>query len=105
MVRGDPPVCRMRGLVHTRMKRFDAAASLFLGVSVVVLAGCGDIPWQADAFKPSAFLNGPSAGGSPNYSPLMRVGAPAEAGGGFSTPAGVYLKPPPVDTHALAPLV
>jgi len=87
------------------MKRFEAAASLFLGVSVVALAGCGDFPWQADAFKPNAFVNGSTAGGSLNYASLMRVGAAAEAGGDFATAVGVYRKAAAVDTNAVAPFV
>jgi Flp pilus assembly protein TadD len=91
--------------VHTGMKRFDAAASLFLGVSLVALAGCGDFPWQADAFKPNAFMNGPSAGASLNYASLMRVGAAAEAGGDYATAVGVYRKAAAIDTNAVAPFV
>jgi Flp pilus assembly protein TadD len=97
--------CRMRGLVHTGMKRFDAAASLFLGVSLTVLAGCGDFPWQADAFKPNAIMNGPGAGASLNYASLMRVGAAAEAGGDFSTAVTVYRKAAALDPNAVAPFV
>jgi Flp pilus assembly protein TadD len=87
------------------MKRFDAAASLFLGVSLVALAGCGDIPWQADAFKPNALLNGPAYAGSLDYAALMRVGDAAEAGGDYSTAVNIYRKAAALDTNAVAPLV
>jgi Flp pilus assembly protein TadD len=95
----------MRGLVHTGMKRFEAAASLFLGVSLIGLTGCGDFPWQADAFKPNAFMNGSAAGGSLNYASLMRVGAAAEAGGDFTTAVDVYRKAAALDPNAVAPFV
>jgi Flp pilus assembly protein TadD len=91
--------------VHTRMKRLDAAASLLLGVSLIALAGCGDVPWQLDAFKPNALLNGPAAGGSLDYAALMRVGAAADAGGDYVTAVNVYRKAAALDTHAAAPLV
>src|SRR5437879_3163521 len=87
---GGPPVCRTRGPVHTRMKRLDAKASLLLGLGLVVLAGCGDLPWQLDAFK----LNGPLVGHGPgaalDYPTLMRVGAAAEAGGDYPTAVTTY---------------
>ena len=91
--------------MHTRMKRFDATASLLLGLGLVVLSGCGDFPWQADAFKTNGLLNGPNVGGSLNYASLMRVGAAAEAGGDYATAATVYRKASAVDTSVPAPLV
>src|SRR5260221_5423228 len=87
------------------MKRFDAAASLFLGCGLVVLAGCGDLPWQLDAFKPGSWLTGANVGGTLNYDSLMRVGAAAEAGGDYATAVGVYRKASGIDPTAVAPLV
>src|SRR5260370_39292937 len=84
---GGPPDCRTRGLVHTRMKRFDATASLLLALGLGVLAGCGDIPWQLDAFKLNGPLNGHGVGAALDYPTLMRVGAAADAGGGFAAAA------------------
>ena len=90
--------------MHTRMKRFDAAASLILGLGVVVLTGCsGDFPWQLDAFKINGSLSGPSA--SLNYASLMRVGAAAEAGGDYATAVTVYRKASAADNSAPAALV
>lgn len=91
--------------MHTRMKRFDAAASLLLGLGLVVLGGCGDLPWQLDAFKLNGPLNGSSVSGTLNYAALMRVGAAAEAGGDFATAVSVYRKAAAMDTNAVAPLV
>jgi len=87
------------------MKRLDAKASLLLGLGLVVLAGCGDLPWQVDAFK----LNGPLIGRGPgaalDYPTLMRVGAAAEAGGDFATAVTTYRRAAAIDTTAVAPLV
>jgi len=91
--------------VHTRMKRFDAAASLLLAVGVVALAGCGDLPWQLDAFKLNGPLNGHDINVPVNYATMMRVAAAAEAGGDFATAATVYRKASAIDTAAIPPLV
>jgi Flp pilus assembly protein TadD len=91
--------------VHTRMKRFDATASLLLALGVVALAGCGDLPWQADAFKLNNPLNGRDLNVPVNYATMMRVGAAAEAGGDFATAVTVYRKASALDTSAVPPLV
>ena len=91
--------------MHTRMKRFDATASLFLGLGMVVLAGCGDLPWQLDAFKLNGPLNGHGVGASLDYPTLMRVGAAAAAGGDFSTAVTTFRRAAAVDTTAVPPLV
>src|SRR6266567_6232538 len=102
---GGPPVCRTRGPVHTRMKRFDATSSLLLALGIGVLAGCGDLPWQLDALKLNGPLVGRGVGASLDYPTLMRVGAAAEAGGDFATAATTYRRAAAVDTNAAAPLV
>jgi Flp pilus assembly protein TadD len=91
--------------VHTRMKRFDATASLLLALGVGMLAGCGDLPWQLDAFKLNGPLNGHGVGASLDYATLMRVGAAAEAGGDFATAVTTYRRASAVDTAAVPPLV
>src|SRR5260370_8110674 len=95
---GGPPECRTRGLVHTRMKRFDATASLLLALGLGVLAGCGDIPWQLDAFKLNGPLNGHGVGAALDYPTLMRVGAAAEAGGDFTSAATQHPPTTPLST-------
>src|SRR5260370_23610879 len=102
---GGPPECRTRGLVHTRVKGLEGTASLLLALGVGVLAGCGDIPWQLDAFKLNGPLNGHGVGAALDYPTLMRVGAAAEAGGDFATAATTYRRAAAVDTTATAPLV
>src|SRR5229473_1182251 len=87
------------------MKRFDATASLLLALGVGVLAGCGDLPWQLDAFKLNGPLNGHGVGASLDYPTLMRVGAAAEAGGDFATAVTTYRRAAAVDTPAAAPFV
>jgi Flp pilus assembly protein TadD len=87
------------------MKRFDAAASALLGLGLVVLTGCGDLPWQLDAFKLNGPLNGHGVGAALDYPTLMRIGAAAEAGGDFATAATTYRRAAAVDTAAVAPLV
>jgi Flp pilus assembly protein TadD len=87
------------------MKRFDAAASVLLGLGLVVLTGCGDLPWQLDAFKLNGPLNGRGVGASLDYATLMRIGAAAEAGGDFATAATTYRRAAAVDIVAVAPLV
>jgi Flp pilus assembly protein TadD len=84
--------------VYTRIKRFDAAASLFLALGLVVLAGCGDVPWQLDQLS----MNG---GRSANYSTLMRIGAAAHAGGDLATAVSVYRRAAAIDPTAAAPFV
>ena len=91
--------------MHTRMKRFDATASLLLALGMGVLAGCGDLPWQLDALKLNGPLVGRGVGASLDYPTLMRVGAAAEAGGDFATAATTYRRAAAVDTNAVAPLV
>ena len=91
--------------MHTRMKRFDAAASLLLALGVVTLGGCGDLPWQLDAFKLSGPLNGHDLNVPINYATMMRVAAAAEAGGDFATALTVYRKASAIDTAAVPPLV
>lgn len=87
------------GVVRTRMKRFDAAASMFLAVGLVVLAGCGDVSWQLDQVN----VNG---GGRPvSYSALMRIGAAAHEGGDLGTAVSVYRRAATIDTAAAAPYV
>src|SRR5947207_4830423 len=87
------------------MKRLDAKASLLLGLGLVVLAGCGYLPWQLDAFKLNGPLNGHGVGAALDYPTLMRVGAAAEAGGDFSTAVTTYRRAAAIDTTAVAPLV
>src|SRR5260370_39804015 len=87
------------------MKRFDATASLLLALGIGVLAGCGDLPWQLDAFKLNGPLNGHGVGAALDYPTLMRVGAAAEAGGDFATAATTYRRAAAGETTATGPLV
>jgi Flp pilus assembly protein TadD len=87
--------------VHTRIKRLDAAASLLLALGLVVLAGCGDVPWQLDSFS----IYGDRGGRPLNYPTLMRIGAAAEAGGDPATAVSTYRRAAAVDPTVAAPFV
>jgi Flp pilus assembly protein TadD len=84
--------------VYTRIKRFDAAASLFFALGLVTLAGCADAPWQLDQLG----ING---GRTASYPTLMRIGAAAHAGGDLATAVTVYRRAASIDTSAAAPFV
>lgn len=87
------------GVVRTRMKRFDAAASLFLSLGLVTLTGCGNVPYQLDPFGMNV------SGGPADYATSMRVGAAAHAGGDLASAVSVYRRAASVNTAAPAPFV
>lgn len=94
------------------MKRFDAAASFSLALSLIVLAGCGDLPWTADPFSMNDRsqldpygTNSREGGGPVSYSSSMRISDAAFAGGDFATAVSVYRRASAMDTTAVAPLV
>jgi Flp pilus assembly protein TadD len=90
------------GIGAHRMKRFDAAASIIVALSLVVLAGCEDAPWHLDPLA----INGRDGGGPPaNYSTLMRIGAAAHAGGDLATAVSVYRRAAAIEPRAVAPYV
>jgi Flp pilus assembly protein TadD len=88
------------------MKRVDAAASLFLAVGLVSLAGCGDIPFQGDPFaitQRDAELNIDKH--PVDYAALMRIAAAAHGAGDHSTAVSVYRRAASVETRLPAPFV
>ena len=89
--------------MRTRMKRFDAAASLFLALGLVALGGCGDVPWQLDPFAVNGRDRQPAR--PLGYATLMRIGDAARAGGDLATAVSVYRRAAAIDTRAVAPFV
>jgi len=94
------------------MKRFDAAASFSLALSLIALSGCGDFPWTLDPFSMNGRLqldpygtNTREGGGPVSYSSSMRIADAALAGGDFSTALSIYRRASSMDTGAVAPLV
>ena len=84
------------------MKRFDAAAYLFLALGLVGLPGCEDAPWHLDPLS----INGRDGGGQPlNYATLMRIGAAAHAGGDLATAVSVYRRAASIEPRTTAPFV
>jgi Flp pilus assembly protein TadD len=84
------------------MKRFDAAASLIFALGLVLLPGCGDLPWNLDPLS----INGRDGGGKPlDYPTLMRIGAAAHAGGDLATAVSVYRRAASTEPLAIAPFV
>jgi Flp pilus assembly protein TadD len=89
--------------VRTRMKRFDAAASVLVTAGLLALGGCGDFPWQLDPFAVSGGWQLHS--GPLNYATLMRIGEAAQAGGDLATAVTVYRRAAAVDISAVPPFV
>src|SRR5512142_330930 len=84
---GGPPACRDDGAGAQRMKRLDAAASIFVVLGLVALAGCEDTRINVDPLS----INGRDGGGRPvDYAGLMRIGAAAHAAGDLPNAVGVY---------------
>lgn len=98
--------------MRTRMKRFDAAASFSLALSLIALTGCGDLPYTLDPFSSNGRLqldpygtNSREGGGPVSYSSSMRIADAAFAGGDFATAVTIYRRASSMDTSAVAPLV
>ena len=88
------------------MKRVDAAASLFLAVGLVSLAGCGDIPFQGDPFAITPRDAELNIDKHPvDYAALMRIGAAAHGAGDHSTAVSVYRRAASVETRLPEPFV
>ena len=84
------------------MKRFDAAASLSLVFGLLALAGCGDFPFQLDAYAITQRDRGHT---DVDYAALMRVAAGAHGGGDLATAVSVYRKAAAIETQKAAPFV
>jgi Flp pilus assembly protein TadD len=83
------------------MKRFDAAASLLLGLGVL-LGGCENVTVPLNPLDTQPR----DGGGKPlSYDTLMRVAAAAHAGGDPAAALGIYRRAASIDTHAVAPFV
>lgn len=85
------------------MKRFDATASTFLALGLLVLAGCEQVPMRGidplmRVVDPLT-TNGRDGGGKPlDYAALMRIGAAAQAGGDRANAVAIFRR-----AAALAP--
>jgi Flp pilus assembly protein TadD len=86
------------------MKRFDAAASVFLLVGLAALGGCENAAPTVH-FDPLS-INGRDGGGKPvTYDGLMRLGAAAHAAGDLATAVGLYRRAAGLNPSAPAPFV
>jgi Flp pilus assembly protein TadD len=93
-----------------RMKRFDAAASTFLAVGLLVLGGCEQVPMTgmnslAHVIDPLT-INGRDGGGQPlDYATLMRIGAAAQAGGDAANAVAIFRRAAAIAPGVPAPFV
>jgi Flp pilus assembly protein TadD len=92
------------------MKRFDAAASTFFALGLLVLAGCEQVPTHGmDPLMPvidPLTTRGRDGGGKPlDYAALMRIGTAAQAGGDASTAVGIFRRAAALAPGVPAPFV
>jgi Flp pilus assembly protein TadD len=92
------------------MKRFDAAASTFLAVGLLVLAGCEQVTTHGmdplmHVVDPLT-INGRDGGGKPlDYAALMRIGAAAQAGGDAANAVAIFRRAAVLAPGVPAPFV
>jgi Flp pilus assembly protein TadD len=84
------------------MSGFSGWARLFVGFSVLLLAGCAASPVHLDPLN----VSGRDGGGPvPSYPMLMRIGAAAQFGGDLPNAVGVYRRAAELAPQEPAPLI